>query len=53
MQDDERNYIVQGVSKLVHMLCTNWALALAHVYISKQFPCLGTLTSTAVDLLQL
>ena len=39
---------VQGVSKLVHMLCTNWALAWAHVYISKQFPSLGIPTSTAV-----
>ena len=34
---------VQVVSKLIHMLCTNWALAWAHVYISKQFPSLGTL----------
>ena len=39
---------VQGVSKFVHMLCTNWTLAWAHVYISKQFPSLGTPTSTAV-----
>ena len=38
---------VQVVSKLVHMLCTNWALAWAHVYISKQFPSLGTLSVTA------
>ena len=41
------SYSVQGVSKLVHMLCTNWALAWAHTYISKQFPSLGTPTSTA------
>ena len=33
---------VQGVAKLVHMLCTNWALAWAHVYICNQFPSLGT-----------
>ena len=43
---------VQGVSKLVCMPCTNWALAWAlawaHVYISKQLPSLGTPTSTAV-----
>ena len=39
---------VQGVSKFVHMLCTNWTQAWAHVYISKQFPSLGTPTSTAV-----
>ena len=39
---------VQGVSKLVHMLCTNLALAWAHAYISKQFLSLGTPTSTAV-----
>ena len=38
---------VQVVSKLVHMLCTNWALAWARVYISKQFPSLGTLSVTA------
>ena len=38
---------VQVVSKLVHMLCTNWTLAWAHVYISKQFPSLGTLSVTA------
>ena len=37
---------VQGVSNLVHMLCTNWALAWAHVYISKQFQSLGTPTVT-------
>ena len=37
---------VQGVSKLVHMLCSNWALAWAHVYISKQFQSLGTPTVT-------
>ena len=41
------NSSVQVVSKLVHMLCTNWALAWAHVYISKQFPSLGTLSVTA------
>ena len=38
---------VQVVSKLVHMLCTNWALSWAHVYISKEFPSLGTLSVTA------
>ena len=39
---------VQVMSKLVHMLCTNWALAWAlSVYISKQFPSLGTLSVTA------
>ena len=38
---------VQVVSKLVHMLCTSWTLAWAHVYISKQFPSLGTLSVTA------
>ena len=43
---------VQGVSKLVHMLCTNLALAWAHVYISKQFPSLGTPTSTAMLVLK-
>ena len=42
------SFSVQGVSKFVHMLCTNWTLAWAHVYISKQFPSLGTPTSTAV-----
>ena len=42
------SFTVQGVSKLVHMLCTNWTLAWAHVYISKHFPSLGTPTSTAV-----
>ena len=42
---------VQGVSKLEHTLCTNWALAWAHVYISKQFSSLGTPTSTAVRML--
>ena len=42
---------VQGVSKFVHMLCTNWARACARVHfqaVSKQFPSLGTPTSTAV-----
>ena len=39
---------VQGLPKLVHVLCTSWALAWAHVYIFKQFPSLGTPTSTAV-----
>ena len=34
------SFSVQGVSKFVHMLCTNWTLAWAHVYISKQFPSL-------------
>ena len=29
------------------MLCTNWTLAWAHVYISKQFPSLGTPSVTA------
>ena len=43
------SFSVQGVSKFVHMLCTNWTLAWAHVYISKQFPSLGTPTSTAVN----
>ena len=38
---------VQGVSKLVHRTCTAWELAWAHVYISKQFPSLGTLSVTA------
>ena len=38
---------VQRVSKFVHMLCTNWALAWAHVYISKQFSGLGTPSVTA------
>ena len=42
------SFSVQGVSKFVHMLCTNWTLAWAHVYISKQFPSLGTPTFTAV-----
>ena len=42
------SFSVQGVSKFVQMLCTNWTLAWAHVYISKQFPSLGTPTSTAV-----
>ena len=42
------SFSVQGVSKFVHMLCTNWTLAWAHVYISKQFPSLVTPTSTAV-----
>ena len=37
----------------LYMLCTSWALAWAHVYISKQFPSLGTPTSTAVIWLQL
>ena len=36
---------VQGVFKLVHMLCTSWALAWAHVH----FQGLGTPTSTAVN----
>ena len=40
---------LQGVSTLVHMLCTNWA----HVYIFKQFPSLGTPTSTAVLFVEL
>ena len=38
---------VQGVSKLVHMLRTNWPLAWAHTFIAKQFPSLATPTSTA------
>ena len=38
---------VQEVSKLVHRTCTDWALAWAHVYISKQFTSLGTLSVTA------
>ena len=38
---------VQAMSKLVHMLCTNWALVWAHMYISKQFPSLGTPSVTA------
>ena len=38
---------VHGVPKLVHRKCTDWALAWAHVYISKQFPSLGTLSVTA------
>ena len=42
------SFSVPGVSKFVHMLCTNWTQAWAHVYISKQFPSLGTPTSTAV-----
>ena len=45
------SFSVQGVSKLEHTLCTNWALAWAHVYISKQFSSLGTPTSTAVHML--
>ena len=38
---------VQGVPKLVHRTWTNWALTWAHVYISKQFPSLVTLSVTA------
>ena len=37
---------VQGVPKLVHMLCTNWALDWA---ISKHFPSLGTLKCHSLD----
>ena len=42
---------VQGVPMLVHGTCTSWALTWAHVFISKWFLSLVTLSVTAWVLL--
>jgi len=43
--------IVQGVPRLVHRTCTNWAPPWAHAFISKQFLSMVTLSVTAWTLL--